>query len=90
MVLIGDKSKILSKCQYEILHIVNNGIFHHPFIHILFVTDTQFLHIDIVQQILILEGINGAESLLCRRYRLHEVIRQAALVMIETQKESCR
>ena len=59
MVLIADKSEILPKGEDEILHIVDDGVLYHPFIHVLLVPDAQLFHIDIVQQIFIFECIKG-------------------------------
>ncbi len=82
MSLVVHKSEVLAEGEDEILHVMDDSVLHRPLIHILLVTDAQFFHIDVVQQVFIFECIDGTESLLCRRKRPREVVRQTALVVI--------
>ena len=82
MILVTDEGEILPEGKDEILNIMDNGILHHPLIHILLISDSQFLHIDIIQKIFILECVDGTESLLRRRKCLQKVVWQAAPVVI--------
>ncbi len=55
MILVADEGKVLPESKDEVLNIMDNGVLHHPLVHILLIPDSQFLHIDIIQKILILE-----------------------------------
>lgn len=64
--LIAYKGKSLAKGHDKVLHIVYYALLYHTFVNIL-VMHTEFLHIDKVEQILILKHADGPISLLVVR-----------------------
>ena len=80
--LVADKRKTASKRHNEVLHVVDDIAFYDSLIHF-FVMHTQFFHIDVVKQILILEHLNSTIGLFVVWQRSEEIIRHIALMMIE-------
>ena len=60
MLLVAHKSEVASKGHDEILHVVDDGILDLPFVHVRLVAFADFLHIDEIQQILVLEHLSSA------------------------------
>ena len=70
MILVTDESEVLSECEDEILHVVDDGILYRALVHVLAVADAKFLHVDEVEEILVLERVDRARVTTRSRWSL--------------------
>ena len=70
LTLIADESEVLPEGKDEILHVVDDGVLHRPLVHVLPVADAQFLHVDEVEEILVLERVDRARVTTRSRWSL--------------------
>ena len=49
VILIPHKGEVFSKCQNEVLDIVDDGVFYHLLVYILPITDIQLFHVDVIK-----------------------------------------
>lgn len=82
MHLITSKRKPISECHDKVLDLMDNVLLNDTLINFLFV-HTQFLNVDEIEKVLVLEHLNGAEGLFIVWYGGKEVIGEFALIMVE-------
>ena len=81
-ILILDEEELLPELEDEIANVLDNLILQHFLIHVLDVVGVQFLHIDEVQQILVLEGADGAAGATDIRDGGEEVVGKGPAMMV--------
>ena len=61
-ILILDEEELLPKLQDEIADVLDNLILQHFLVHVFDVFGIQFLHVDEVKEVFVLEGTDGSAS----------------------------
>ena len=80
MVLVADEGEVLAEGEYEVLDVVDDGVFHDPLVDIPAIPGAEFLDVDEVEQVFVLEGPDGAEGLGGGGQGAGEIVRQGPLV----------
>ena len=64
MVLVAHEREAPTKRHDELLDVLDYALLEHVLINVLSITNTELLHVNEVEQVFVLEGVDGAQGLL--------------------------
>lgn len=81
MVLVADEREIVAEGHNEPLYVLDDFLLHNTLVNIFFVTLSDFLNIDEIKHIFILEHHDSFSGLPCVRYCLGEIVGNQCLMV---------
>lgn len=63
MVLVAHEREAPTKRHDELLDVLDYALLERALINVLSITNTELLHVDEVEQVFVLEGVDGAQGL---------------------------